>query len=174
MPNGRHTSALGDTRMWLYRQFGFEQFPFAKCKQAGVRSGVKSWERSQASPAGQVPFWRKSLHIATFAGSWIYRHLGPLRHVPVEWESATSSRAYPHLFPEIYWIYQFREKKLPVVEKALHGSLIFLTIPRLLAYKMLVLFRRANPLTERCLKAVEPYRWAFTIPERYRLPFLLL
>jgi len=31
--------------------------------------------------------------------------------------------------------YLFGEKKLPVVEKALHGSLIFLIIPRLLVYR---------------------------------------
>ena len=55
----------------------------AKCKQAGVRSGVKSCDRSQESPLGHSPCCSRSLQAATFAGSWRYRHRGPCRHEPV-------------------------------------------------------------------------------------------
>jgi hypothetical protein len=62
--------------------------------QVGVRSGVRSWERSHDSPSEQAPCCRISLQIATLDGSCVYRHLGPLRHEPAL-KSASSPTNLP-------------------------------------------------------------------------------
>lgn len=170
MPKARQTGAPGDTLTCVYRQFGFEQLPLAKCKHMAVLSGVRSCERSQDSPLGQDPVWRNSLHTAVLEGSCTYRHLGPLGHEPKK-----LSLAETQFLPYFAWTRKFcatwKEREVPVVVNILHGSLILLTVPFFLGGVVSVVrfmyhlrYYRFNKFT---------YRYALMIPARYMFPFLL-
>jgi hypothetical protein len=172
MPKARQTGAAGDTFAWIYRQFGLEQFPLAKCRHVAVLSGVRSCERSQDSPLGQDPIWRKSLQTAVLEGSCTYRHLGPLVHEPKNLLLAeTRFPLRVSLSRELCVTWTWKEREVPVVVKILHGSLIFLIVAFFLA-KVVSATEVVCRLGCHGSKG-SAYRYALMIPARYMLPFLL-
>lgn len=98
----------------------------------------------------------------------MYRHLGPF-----EQEPRKRLAGYHILTLEWRHEYETREKEIPVVVNRLQGSSIFLTSPVLLRLRISATSRMQGFALLISISG-RPYRWALIMPDRNKLPFLLL